>query len=213
MGLRLSFLSWCFFLLQAASSGRDSWRASKSRDWLSSRSVMQSTDTPPCQADGWQTHIQWMVWVLKSVHYWLITQKRHQVSKCNQTHSLLLYNSVWRLPTAKLTLLRIRGAVPGRDDSLGVSEVELRDDVLLENSLLAPLTLEVRWRKDSINSVGSLCSSRWASCRCLCVRSLEMTCDSGMPNTWGMVSVWGVRARNISVHLAGSKLTGKWWIL
>lgn len=94
----------------------------------------------------------------------------------------------------KPTLLRVRGAlssVPRRGDSLGVSDVELREEVLLESSLFLLLRLEVRWRKDNISSVGSLCSSRWGSCRCLCVRSLEMTCDSGMPNAWGMVSVWG----------------------
>lgn len=121
--------------------------------------------------------------------------------------SLLHYNSITSLLTVKPTLLHVRGAVPGRADSLGVSEVELRDEVLLENSLFALLTLEVRRRKDSINSVGSLCSSRWASCRCLCVRSLEMTCDSGMPNTWGVVSVWRVRAEQGDVKFI--KLTGE----
>ncbi len=124
--------------------------------------------------------------------------KTNLLCKCNQTDFLLHYNSAWGLLTEKPTLLRVRGAasgVLGRGDSLGVSEVELRDELLLENSLLALLKLEVRWRKDSINSVGSLCSPRGGSCRCLCARSLDMTCDSGMPNTWGIVSVWGGRAR------------------
>lgn len=80
--------------------------------------------------------------------------------------------------------------------SLRVSEVELRDELLLDNcSLLTLLKLEVRWRKDSINSVGSLCSSRGVSCRCLCVWSLNKTCDNGMPNAWGVVSVCGGRTR------------------
>lgn len=117
----------------------------------------------------------------------------------NQTACLLLYNSVPGLVTEKPTLLRVRGAAIGvlsRGDSLGVSEVELKDELLLDScSLLALLELLVRWRKDSINSVGSLCSSRGGSCRCLCVWSLDMTCDSGMPNAWGIVSVWGGRAR------------------
>lgn len=82
------------------------------------------------------------------------------------------------LSTAEPTLLCVRGAVSGvlgRGDSLGVSEVELREELLLESSLLALFKLEVSWRKDSINSVGSLCSSRGGSCLCLCVRSLDMT--------------------------------------
>lgn len=111
--------------------------------------------------------------------------------ECNQTDSLSLRESRLIVRT-KLTLLRVRGAassVLGRGDSLGVSEVELRDELLLESSLLALLKLEVRWRKDSINSVGSLWPSRGGSCRCLCARSLDMTCDSGMPNAWGVVSV------------------------
>lgn len=48
----------------------------------------------------------------------------------------------------ELTLLRVRGAVSGvlsRGDSLGVSELELSDELLLESSLLLPLLkLELR---------------------------------------------------------------------
>lgn len=74
------------------------------------------------------------------------------------------------LAPGKPTLLRVRGVVSSvqtRGDSLGVSGVELRDELLLESSLLAFLKLEVRWRKESISSVGSLCPSRGGSCRCL----------------------------------------------
>lgn len=56
---------------------------------------------------------------------------------------LLLYISVSL--TEKPTLLRVRGAVTGvlgRGDSLRVSEVELRDELLLERSLFALLKLE-----------------------------------------------------------------------
>lgn len=118
--------------------------------------------------------------------------QRNQVCKCRQTDPLLLRDTVSGLLTEKPTLLCVLGAVsavPGRGDSLGVSEVELSDELLLESSLLALLKLDVRWRKDSINSLGSLCSPRKGSWRCLCVRSLDMTCDSGIPNAWGTVSV------------------------
>lgn len=127
---------------------------------------------------------------------------------CNQTEIPLLYNHVPEKPT----LLHVRGAMSGvlrRGDSLGVSEVELRDELLLKNSVLALLKLEVSWRKDSINSVGSLCPSRRGSCRCLCLRSLDMTCDSGMPNTWGISSVGGEKARQEDIKfifLASSEL-------
>lgn len=96
-----------------------------------------------------------------------------------------------------------------RGASLGVSKVELRDVLLLKNSLLALLKLEVSWRKDSISSVGSLCPSRRGSCRCLCLRSLAITCNSGMPNTWGISSVGGERARQEDkkfIFLASSEL-------
>lgn len=134
--------------------------------------------------------VRWMVWVIKCA-YWAIVQK---CTCCPATP----------------TLLRIRGAVPGKGHSLRLSDVELRDEVLLENSLFAALTLDVRWRKDSINSVGSLCSPRWASCRCLCVRSLEMTCDSGMPNTWGAVSAvtWG-KTGDFRIHVRWLHINGE----
>lgn len=90
------------------------------------------------------------------------------------------------------TLLRVLGAASGagaNGDLLGLSELELRDELLLDSSLLARLNVEVKWRKDSTNSVGSQCCSCGASWRCLCVRSLQMTCASGMLKAWGVASV------------------------
>lgn len=103
------------------------------------------------------------------------------ISMYNQTDFQFPYKQMSEQPT----LLRCRGtvsAVLNRGDSLGIS-LELRDELLLESSLLALLKLDVRWRKDSISSVGSLCPSRGGSCFCLSLRSLDMTCDSGIPNT------------------------------
>jgi len=57
----------------------------------------------------------------------------------------MLYIRVEGLLTEKLTLLRVGGAmsgVLGRLDSLGVSEVELREELLLESSLLGLFKLE-----------------------------------------------------------------------
>lgn len=45
--MRLSRLSRCFSFLLGVSAGRESCRASSRRDWLSSRSVMESTDMAP----------------------------------------------------------------------------------------------------------------------------------------------------------------------
>lgn len=97
------------------------------------------------------------------------------------------------------TLLRVRGAASAaliRGDSLGASP-ELREELLLENSLLALLKLEVRWRKDSMSSVGSLWPSHWGSWRCFSARSLDMTCDSGTPNTRGTTSAWEMGRSNV----------------
>lgn len=149
--------------------------------------------------------VQWVLsdklWLHHPPTAW--TSKTKEITNSQRNLCIITY-----IPT----LLRVRGATYGvlsRGDSLGVSDVELRDELLLESSLLASLKLEVRWRKDSINSVGSLCPSLWGSCRCLCVRSLDMTCDSGMPNTWGVTSAWGERARQEAVKfifLASSQL-------
>lgn len=60
-----------------------------------------------------------------------------------------------------LTLLRARGAasgVLGDVDSLAVSEVELREELLLDSSLLVDL-LVANCRMDDTRSDGSLCSS------------------------------------------------------
>lgn len=97
------------------------------------------------------------------------------------------------------TLLRVRGAASAaliRGDSLGASP-ELREELLLENSLLALLKLEVRWRKDSMSSVGSLWPSHWGSWRCFSARSLDMTCDSGTPNARGVTSAWEMGGCNV----------------
>lgn len=119
---------------------------------------------------------------VKTVHWVLRDELRWHTSS---THWV---NNIKKIPT----LLRVRGGLSGvlrGDDSLRFSEVELRDELLLEISLLVRLRVAVSWRKDSINSVGSLCPSLRGSCRCLCLRSLDMTCDSGTPNTCGAISV------------------------
>lgn len=84
------------------------------------------------------------------------------------------------------TRLRARGAasgVFGEVDSLGVSEEELTDELLLESSLLGRLVANCRM--EDTRSPTSRCPSLWASCRCLCVRSLAITCDSDMPKACG----------------------------
>lgn len=66
-------------------------------------------------------------------------------SSCDQTEPLLLYIRESGLLTERLTLLcvhRAVSAVLGRGDSLWVSEVELRDELLLESSLLVFFKLE-----------------------------------------------------------------------
>ena len=77
----------------------------------------------------------------------------------------------------------------GEDSSLGVSEVELREELLLDSSFTSLLEVEVRWKKDVTRSLGSQGSSCWGSRRCFSSRSLAITWDRGMPNAWGAESV------------------------
>lgn len=89
----------------------------------------------------------------------------------------------------QLTLRLTRGAgsgVLGDTDSFGVSEVELRDELLLESSLFCRLFPNGR-RKDP-NSDASFCSSLCKSCFSLYARSLAMTWDKGIPNACGINS-------------------------
>lgn len=91
-----------------------------------------------------------------------------------------------------LTRRRARGAasgVPGATLSLGVSEVELSDELLLESSLLGLLVVKCRMEETRSEAVSRCSSVRWPSCLCLCTRSLAITCESGMPNAWGANSV------------------------
>lgn len=74
----------------------------------------------------------------------------------------------------------------GEVDSFGVSEVELRDELLLESSLFCLLL--PKGKSDVTNSETSLCSSLWISCFNLYTRSFAITCDKGIPKAWGMNS-------------------------
>lgn len=89
----------------------------------------------------------------------------------------------------QLTLLLTRGAgsgVLGDVDSFGVSEVELRDELLLESSLFC--LLFPNGRREDTKSDASFCSSLCKSCFSLYARSLAITWDKGIPNACGINS-------------------------
>lgn len=118
-----------------------------------------------------------------------------------QRETLLIF-SIFRVreDLGQLTLLLARGAgsgVFGDVDSFGVSEVELRDELLLESSLFC--FLFPNGRSEDTKSDASFCSSLCKSCFSLYARSLAMTWDKGIPNACGMNS-----ARKISnIYIQG----------
>ena len=99
----------------------------------------------------------------------------------------------------QLTLLLTRGAgsgVLGDVDSFGVSEVELRDELLLESSLFC--LLFPNGRREDTKSDASFCSSLCKSCFSLYARALAITWDKGMPNDCGLNSV---RKKNPDIYI------------
>jgi hypothetical protein len=105
----------------------------------------------------------------------------------------------------QLTLLLARGAgsgVFGDVDSFGVSEVELRDELLLESSLFCFLFPNGR-REDTKSDDASFCSSLCKSCFSLYARSLAMTWDKGIPNACGMNSA---RKKKSNIYVYGRSI-------